>query len=176
MKTRLLLALGVASLIFSTSCSEEEAPPHIVGEWTLREYAIINVPSEYSYSEADVWAKDDLGISSYTMTIKNDGKYERVISASNGSTDDSGTWELTDDTFILSSDNIGLSEDFEIEKNENSKLWLSQSATWPLVKDAIRDTITQTYIDQIYADGLTDEEFDILFDVVTVDFVSIFEK
>lgn len=178
MKTRLLIITTVLVGTLLSSCKEDETPaPHIVGEWTLREFAIMNVPADYSYSESNIYEIGDLGYSSYTMSITNDTKYTRSIKGSNGSsTDDSGSWELADDTFSLNSDNIGLSEDFAVDKNENSKLWLSQSALFPLVKDAIRDTITQAFIDEIYADGLTDDEYNLLFDNVAIDFISVFEK
>lgn len=177
MKTRLLIITVLFAFSLTTACKEEEAPPpHIVGEWSLREFAITNVPTAYSYSDLSIYQPADFGYTSYTMSIINDGKYSRLWTIDGNATNDSGDWELTDDTFILNSDNIGLSEDFAVDKNENNKLWLSQSTLFPLVKDAIRDTLTQAYIDEIYTDGLTDAEYNILFDNVTVDFTSVFEK
>ena len=58
-----------------------------------------------------------------------------------------------------------------MERNENEQLWLSTEVNFLLIKDATLDTLTSDHVAE-----MTEEEFQALFDQVTLDLVYAFEK
>jgi hypothetical protein len=179
MKKILQLSALLISIGFLSSCgSDDDASPpaHIVGEWKLTSYAMLNVPALYSYNEGSTFQLNEisLGIESYELDLIQGGSFERDVAFTGVlPLDDSGTWELSDDEeeLTLISDVDGDDETFDVEKNENDDLWLSFPITFSLLKNSIVDTISQEYVD-----GLTNEEFSALYDGVVVDFVFVMEK
>ena len=163
MKRNLLiyaLAIGVG---FMTACGSDDdpgPPPHIVGDWELDSYILINVPSAYAArNEGAVLLLDDLSFGgvtfeSYDLGIAADGTFSRKIEIPGPSLIDNGTWTLDGDDFILDSEASNDDEEFGVERNENDQLWLSQEVNFNLIPDAVLDTLTQEYVDSI-----TNEEF-----------------
>lgn len=150
--------------------------PHIVADWILQEMVIINVPMEYSYSESTIYSPQDLSIESYSLDMSISSGYVRILEYPNSSIiEERGLWKIASSSLFLEP-NDGPNENFDILKNVERKLWLSQPYTWYLVSNAIQDTITDDFLDELFSDGLTDEELELLFDEVDVDLVHVFEK
>lgn len=177
MKTKLLLpALALFALSF-TSCSsdsDDPAPPNQVGSWDLQSYALLNVPSAYSYYEGNTLELSDLSnnISAYNIKLNSDKSFDRSISVTGSlPQNDEGTWEENDNVLKIVSTTYADEEFFDIQRNEGDDLWLSFNTSFGLVKNSIRDTISQEYID-----GLSLDELNALFDDVNIDLVLVFDR
>jgi len=178
MKRNLLLIGALFSFLTLSSCGDDDQapPPHIVGEWDLDSYIFINLPSDYANNEGRIFLLNQIffnGIAfeEYTLNLAQNGTYTRKIEVPGPSASDDGTWTLDGDDFILDSSDAGDDEEFTVERNESDQLWLASERQFPLIKDAILDTLTQEY-----ADSLSNEEFNALFDLVTLDLVFAFER
>lgn len=177
MKKQLLYSLIIGMTILA-SCGgdSEKVDPHHIGSWDLDSYILLNVPSDYSNNEGRILLLNQLllggvVIEKYTLNILSDGSYSRKIEIPGPSLNDAGMWSLDDDDFALDSDEDDGDVDWTVEKNEDDQLWFSQSQIFSLIKNSVADTITQDW-----ADSITDEEFNALFDQVTLDLVFAFEK
>lgn len=177
MKKYLLLIAILGTLGFS-SCDEDDPapPPHEVGEWNLKNFALINLPARFQMNEGRTFELSQLGFESYRLNLLANGTYEREISVSGRiPNEDAGTYTMEEDALILNSENSNDDEDFSLEKNKNNRLWLSQPLQTGLFEDAILDTLTQEYLN-----SLTEEEYQELLDnyleQVNLDLVFAFEK
>ncbi|MEQ8927620.1 MAG: hypothetical protein RLO81_17520 [Fulvivirga sp.] len=176
MKARLLLPSLIISISL-VSCSKDDdpaPPPHEVGTWNLSSYALKNVPGPYSYNENAAFELDEvtLGITSYELTLNQDLTYSRTIAVSGSlPQDDNGTWVADELELTLDSEDFDDNEIFDIQKNENDDLWISFPLQFLLLKNAIADTLSNEYVSE-----LTNEEFNALFDPVSVDFVLVFDR
>ena len=109
----------ILSVGLITSCGDDDSdapPPHEVGVWDLKNYATINVPSEYALRNEDrtyTLNEVNLGIEEYILNLKVDGTFDRTIGFSGIlPQDDSGAWILDDDDLILDSDDFDDDEEF----------------------------------------------------------------
>ena len=183
---KILLYLLVPFIAFLVSCGgDEEIPPHIVGTWTLKEYAIINLPSDYASNEGRTYELDEitLGIEEMEIIVSNDGTYSRTIKSSGSLPDtDSGTWTISTDgeDFTLDSDDFDDDEEFGVEKNETDDLWISFPITFGLISDSTIDQLFTDHGDSAgvnaYLATLTNEEYQALFDSPLVDLVFVMER
>ncbi|MTI39861.1 hypothetical protein [Fulvivirga lutimaris] len=177
MKTRLLSILALVFLSFFSSCSkddDEPAPPHEVGSWNLVNYALLNVPSDYSYNEGRSFDLDEisLGIEKYELNLEADLTFSRKVNFSGViPSQDAGTWVLEDEELILTSEDSSDDEVFSIEKNEDDDLWIYFPIQFGLIKNSVIDTLTSEYVN-----SLTNEEYNDLFDPVNLDFVFLLER
>lgn len=176
MKKYLLLIAMIGTLGFS-SCEEEETPPppHEVGNWDLKNYALINLPNNFQMNEGRTFQLNELnlGIEAYLLNLLANGNYEREVRFSGRlPSEDAGTYSIKDDELILNSDDSNDDEVYSLEKNSKNKLWFSQPVQFPLIEDAILDTLTQEYYESL----TPEERQEKLFTVVNLDLVFAFEK
>lgn len=177
MKIHLLIfAILLATTVLS-SCEEEETPPppHEVGSWDLKNYALINLPNNFQMNEGRTFQLDELtlGIEAYLLNLMANGNYEREVSFSGRlPSEDAGTYTIDDDELILNSNDSNDDEVYSLEKNSKNKLWFSQPVQFPLIEDAILDTLTQEYYDSL----TPEERQEKLFTAVNLDLVFAFEK
>ncbi|MEO9475550.1 MAG: hypothetical protein ABJG41_08445 [Cyclobacteriaceae bacterium] len=177
MKGTLKLLAALSIILFTVSCSDDEPKPapHEVGDWELDSFFITDLPSDYQLNDGRTFGVSEIlfgGIQfeSYTITINANGSFSRKIGLINSpNLNDDGSWEIDDDDFELVTEDGD--ELFGIEKNESDQLWLSTPATFGLVKDDILDTLSQAWVN-----SLTDEEYNALFDPVSLDLVYAFER
>ncbi|SMD32041.1 hypothetical protein SAMN04488029_0379 [Reichenbachiella faecimaris] len=191
MKKLLQTTLLACSLLFIASCSsDDEEPPHIVGNWTLEEFGLINLGPGYTESGEPTIPLNALSfggvvIKSYELDISKNGTYVRTIGIE-GSLEESvdeGTWELKDDEFTLTTTD-GDDQGWEVQLNENSNLWLSFESQSPLllISDEVRDEIRSVYTTQEEIDDffeiydLEGEDGDTIYSQPTVDFIYSFSK
>ncbi|MEM7110094.1 MAG: hypothetical protein AAF519_17835 [Bacteroidota bacterium] len=178
---RKLLAFGmILSFGLMISCGDDDSdsapPPHEVGDWDLDSYLLLNLPSDYASREGQIQQLNEItfngvAFESYTLNLMANGTYTRRIELPGPNVNDNGTWEADDDELTLVSEDFDDSEDFEIERNQDDQLWLSVASQFLLIRDAVADTLTQEYVST-----LSEEEFDALFDVVSLDLVYAFER
>ena len=179
---RLLLFCSTSvllTLFALSSCGSDDdggPPPHIVGDWEFDSFILSNVPSAYSNNEGAILAIDQISfggsaIESYGIEFIADGRFDRSIGVLGPDLNDEGTWVLEDDELTLDSDDIDDDEIFDVEKNEDDQLWLSVEVQFSLLPNAVADTLTNEYYN-----GLSNEDKDALFDVVSLDLVYAFKK
>ncbi len=184
---KILYLLSFSILVSLFSCggdSDDPAPAHEVGTWNLDSYALQGFPLEFQRNEGTLLRIDQvtlggLQVEAYQLTLNSDGTYARTIDVLGPNLDDNGTWELDGDDLELESEG-GDFQEFDVERNEDNDLWLSQrnGISASFIPDIYFDTVTQTYID--YLNTLTDAQLDsvntALSEVLDLDLVYIFEK
>lgn len=174
MKIHLLTFAMLAVITFSSCGDDEEAapPPHEVGEWTLENYALMNLPPDYQRYEGSTFPPSVFGTESYTLKLLVNKTFEREIeTAGTLPQDDMGTYTISEDELILNSHDSADEEVYNLERNRNNRLWLGLPIQTLLLTDAIADTITQEYIN-----SLTEQEYEDLHDIVSLDLIFAFEK
>lgn len=186
---KILHTIAIFSLIILASCGGSEDPaPHTVGSWELESFVLVNLPSAYSQNENRTFAVNEVNFggttfSSYELTIENNGSYIRKIGILGGvSSNDQGTWEVSTDgtDLTINSDdtNIG-SQDWGVTKNELDQLWITLPSSFGLMSNETRDgLIAEHGADGVneYLNSLTSEEFNALFDTVSVDLLHAFKR
>ena len=186
MKRNLLLTFTIVSLVFINSCGSDDEPAlaHEVGQWTLDSYALQGFPVGFESNEGTILTVEQvsfngLPVDSYMLTLNNDGTYQRTIDVAGPDLDDNGTWTLDDDDLILNRED-GNPQEFNVEKNEDNDLWLTErnSIGAEFIPDIYFDTVTQAYLDYLMTLNQTqlDSIDNILSEVVQVDLVYIFDK
>ncbi|MEM6642926.1 MAG: lipocalin family protein [Bacteroidota bacterium] len=188
MKKNLLFStVAFCALLFIVSCGDdgdEPAAAHEVGTWELDSYALQDFPVGFESNEGLVLAIEQITfggvqIQSYELVLNSDGTYEREINIAGPDLDDEGTWTLDDDDLELESED-GNDQDFNVEKNEDDDLWLSErnGITAAFIPDIYFDTVSQTYLD--FLDTLTDAQRDSiatsLEEVIELDLLYVFER
>lgn len=177
---RNLLFIGVLfGLITLAGCGSDDGPstpPHIVGTWELDSYIFINLPSAYASNEGRIFLLNEItfnnvAFEAYTLNLAANGTYTRKVEVPGPSLNDDGTWTLDGDDFVLDPEDSNDDNEFRLEKNEDDQFWISQESQFALIKDSVLDTLTQEYVD-----GLSNEEFNALFDPVSLDLVFAFER
>ena len=172
-----LLLFAVLLAIVITSCDEDDPapPPHEVGSWDLKNYAIINLPGGFQLNEGRTFELNELnlGITAYVLNLNVNKTYDREISSSGQlPTEDMGTYTISEEELVLNSDDFDDDEVYSLERNRNNRLWISQPIQFPLIEDAILDTLTQEYYDSL----TPEEREEKLITVVNLDLVFAFEK
>jgi hypothetical protein len=180
-KSYLLLS---AIVIFLASCKDKDSPvlPHEVGVWELDSYLFINFPTGFEDNDGSAFELNQLTFggatyNEYILNLKSDGTFVRNIDIPGPDIEDSGKWELSDETLTLDSDDNGESE-WKVEKNEDQDLWISFETQNAFLPDIYFDTVTQAYID--YLGTLTSDQLDsvanVLSEVVLFDLVFVLER
>ena len=190
MKKTLLLLFTTASLVFITSCGDdEEKVDPIIGIWELDDVSVDAVGSEFDYLDAS-GENNLVGESEFLIEFKADQTFERELEDvlfSDGSTRDieeEGEWELDGDDLDLDSDDQeinGLPYSFKVEENTGTDLILSYSESGSFFPQS---KITEWFEDgTLDSDGfftVTDAQFDSLVtnfaQNVSLDFLLEFEK
>jgi hypothetical protein len=182
MKNYLLVAL-LGGLVLFVSCGEDEEPlpPHEVGVWELDSYVFINFPEAFSRYEGlavgiDAITFGGVTYEDYTLSLVKDGTASLEIGIQGPDLDDSGTWELDGNDLEIAFESGDIA--WEVEKNEDDDLWLSEETQFSFIPNIYFDTVTQKYAD--YLETLSDSQLDsidnILFQSVSLDLVSVFER
>jgi hypothetical protein len=172
-KYLLLFAILVATVLVSCEEDDPVPPPHEVGTWNLQNYALLNLPSDFQRYEGRTLQLSVFGTEAYQLNLFANKTFEREIQTSGSlPQEDAGTYTLEEDELTLKSDDDSSDDEvYGLEKNKNNRLWLTLPIETLLLKDAIADTITQEYINSI-----SEQEFEDLHDVVSLDLVFAFEK
>jgi len=171
-----VLTILILAICFSCGGDgDDPVPTHEVGNWELDFFATINVPLEYQLSEGEIYdlsilSFDGVSLESYELNLNSDLTYTRSLGVQGPNINDNGTWILEDDELILTDEDEN-DFTFEIQRNEEDQLWLSEEINFGLVKDAIRDTITAEWIST-----LSNAELNALIDPVILDLVYAFER
>lgn len=182
--TKLFMLSMVAVLL---ACSEDkESSPHIVGVWSLQSQADYNVPSDYNWfaSEASL---EELGLSSYILTLKKDGTFTEIIERS--SLSDlayEGTWIYDEEEEILTLSYDDGDAEFDVVQNSLDLLKYSYEVQGRIISNADRTNLLNTYATQEELDAFIDtlydennnltEEGQALFPIVTFDQLLSFKR
>jgi hypothetical protein len=174
-KYLLLFAILVATVLVSCEEDDPVPPPHEVGSWELKNYAVINVPNGFQSSEGRTFELNELNlrIDAYSLIMNANGTYSREITVTDRiPEEDTGTYTIEEDELVLNSDDFDDDEVYGLERNKNNDLWISQPIQFPLIEDAILDTLTQEYYESL----TPEERQEKLISVVNLDLVFAFEK
>ena len=174
MKKNLLYTLLFGLTVLVGCGGDDEPAPHQVGTWLLDSYILTGTPSAYSLNDGLVYTINQIRFGntvyeSYKLELLKNGTYTRKIEVPGPSINDSGTWTIDDEDFILESDDV--TEDYTLERNETDQLWISEPRNFLLLPNNILDTLTNAYVAT-----LTEQEFVDLHDEVTIDFIYAFER
>lgn len=188
---KILHYISIFAFVFLVACgsSEDPAPPHIAGSWELESFVIINLPSTHLESEGRTYQLSEISlggasISTYKLDIAADGTYIRKVAFIGGapSSNDQGKWTLSTDgeDFNLTELDADTGEDWSVVKNELDQLWVTIPTNFPLFSDAKRAELLAEHGSaeavNTFLNGLTNEEFSMLLDVVTVDLLFAFAR
>ncbi len=170
------LALLAFALFFSCSDNEEPAPAHEIGNWDLVNYSTINLPDGFARLEEHLYDVSEINFGSsvleyYHLEIYDDGTYTRelLVVGRDDPFEDAGEWSLEGSILEMDSENVDFN--WEIQKNEDNELWLSQNVRFLLLPDAIEDTLSDEYINSI-----TRQEYIELHSSVSLDLVYVFDR
>lgn len=167
--------MGLAGLVFLGSCGKDDeprVPDPIEGTWLLDAFQLSDAPAGFESWEGVVLEIGQLFIwEDYEVTFNADNTYSRRIYLPGSDATDTGVWTKEGNSLNLKPDEEDFEEDYTIENNDDIELVWSEPITLSLIEDAVRDTLSQAYVD-----SLTDEEFDALFTDVDITLNYVFEK
>lgn len=162
--------------MFLASCGKDDdprVPDPIEGSWKLEAFQFTQAPTGFTSWEGVALEIGQLvSWEDYEIKFLADNTFNRRIYLPGADATDDGTWTKEDDQLILvSNKDTSFDEEFTIEENDDQELILSELIQISLIEDAIRDTLTQTYVN-----SLSDEEFDALFTEITIRLNYVFNK
>ncbi|MEO5602846.1 MAG: hypothetical protein ABIR06_18140 [Cyclobacteriaceae bacterium] len=175
MKSRFFLGvLLIGGLPFLNSCKDEkdpEPPSPLVGVWARDVYQLTELPETFGNFEG-LTVKSVYGDESYTLTFTNDKKYTRKLARPGPDFNDIGVWTYEGTDLTLDSDEADIDDEaFEVEGDITAnQLVLSQIVTFPLLPDAVTDTLTDAWANTHEA------ELEQYFQNIDVKLLFLFEK
>ena len=168
--------LCTLALFLLSSCGGDDeviADAHEVGEWSLDQFILSNLPPGFTSLEGNELEVNEITfgevvITQYELTLFNDGRYTRSIDIDNSEAnlDDFGMWVLEDDELILTT-NDDVEEVWDVVLNEEDQLQWSTTATFGL----LHDSVTQEDLT-----GITEAEFNSLINNVQLDLIYAFSR
>ena len=167
--------MGLAGLVFLGSCGKDDeprVPDALEGTWALDAFQLTEAPAGFESYEGLVLELGRLvAWEDYEITFAADNTYSRRIFLAGPDNTDEGVWTKEGTSLNLKPNEEDFEEDYTIETNSDIELIWSEPITLSLIEDAVRDTLSQAYVD-----SLTDEEFDALFANVDINLNFIFDK
>ena len=166
-------------VLLLTACGdddEDKPDTHEIGDWTLENYVMTNLPTAFSdYEDQSLKLSDviigGVEVETYDLTFTNKKTYSRRIDVKDKpNINDDGTWELDDDSLTLT--NADDEEDvYTIEKNSSDQLWWSTEVKFNLYSNA---TLKEYKVEE--REDFTNEQKEALLESVSVDLVYAFER
>lgn len=167
--------MGLAGLVFLGSCGKDDeprVPDPIEGLWALESFQLTDAPAGFeSYEGLVLELRQLVAWEDYEITFAADNTYSRRIFIPGPDSTDEGVWTKEGNSLNLKPNEEDFEEDYTIETNSDIELIWSEPVTLSLIEDAVRDTLSQAYLN-----SLTDEEFEALFTDVDVKLNFIFDK
>ena len=171
-----LLIIGTVALVFLASCGNDDdprIPDPVEGKWKLEAFQLTEAPAGFTSWEGVVLEIGQLvSWEDYEVNFMANNTFTRRIYLPGADVNDDGTWTKEGDLLILiSNEDTTFEEEYNIEENSDAELIWSELIQLSLIEDAVRDTLTQAYVDT-----LTEEEFDALFTDIDIKLNYVFNK
>ncbi|WP_422359191.1 hypothetical protein [Reichenbachiella sp.] len=196
MKNFLQSVLIAFSVVFVSSCSSDDPEPvetlldtHEVGTWYLNGFIFSGIEEAYdSYNNSQydislLSLNDGSPLVYYELNMDGDSVFERKQKYFGYQVlRDTGVWVLDSLTQVLTLESDLLDEeDFEVLLNEDNNLYMSQTTTFPMIRDDSIDALEARYpVDSVrvsyFNDSLTDDERAAYYKNVPLDLVYAFSR